>query len=120
MAKIKNPLKDNHRIIPKARGGTYTAENTVNNLNPTDHMEIHGNLRLRQEQLERLKTMMDDRKQFMNLHNKCNNQLLAYKRKTDVPQKKTISFLEKQATQVKDRLSQQDAEILALLPWQVA
>ena len=73
---------DTHRRIPKADGGIYTDENTVVEI-PTAHMQEHGTLRERDEILEKLKMLVDDREQVMKLFNKVNNQLRAYERKTD-------------------------------------
>lgn len=98
-------LVDTDRKQPKAEGGIYTDENTRVVL-PMVHMERHGNLRKREEHLDQLKTLVDDRGQVMKLKNKINNQLLAYLRHTDKPDSTMVSWLEKQRDEVSDKLKE--------------
>ena len=94
---VANPeLLDVHRPIPKAKGGMYTPDN-YEVITPVDHMREHGTYREREEFFENLKAVVDDRKQVMMLKNKANNQLLAYKRKTDHLQPSTVKWLEEQS-----------------------
>jgi len=100
-------LYDTHRHVPKMLGGTYTEENTVL-ADPVAHMADHGNLRERAEPLEILKSLVDDRTQTMKLALKINNQLLAYRRRTDHVNPETDAFLEQQLAPVEARLAQTD------------
>jgi len=105
LGKIKHPeLVDVHRPIPKAKGGTYTPDN-YEVITPVDHMKAHGNHRERDEFFENLKAVVDDRKQVMMLKNKANNQLLAYKRKTDHLQPSTVKWLEEQSKALQKELA---------------
>jgi len=105
-----DPLKDKHRKIPKAKGGTYTKENTKI-IDPVDHMKIHGNLRIREEDYEELKMYIDDREQLMKVHNKINNQILALKRRTDNLLPSTVEFLTEQITPIKKKLDNRSKDI---------
>mgnify|MGYP000259321451 CR=1 FL=1 len=100
-------LLDVHRPIPKHLGGTYTPDNVVV-LSPIEHMRIHGNLRIRNEQLERLKEMIDDRAQTIKLKNKIENQVRAYKRQTDHLSQDTLQWLLHILNEVKSKLRVQD------------
>ena len=105
LGKIKHPeLVDVHRPIPKAKGGTYTPDN-YEVITPVEHMKAHGNHRERDEFFENLKAVVDDRKQVMMLKNKSNNQLLAYKRKTDHLQPSTVKWLEEQSKALQKELA---------------
>jgi len=97
---IENPeLLDTHRFRPKADGGTYEPDNyTV--ITPLEHMRFHGNDRERAEWFENLKARVDDRRQVLMLRIKANNQLLAYKRRTDHLLPDTVEWLEEQAAQL--------------------
>lgn len=90
---------DTHRPVPKADGGTYVDGNVVLK-SPVEHMEEHGNLRLREDSLDEIKTLVDDREQFMKLFYKVNNQLLAYQRGTDNPSELTVGRLEEEVEKV--------------------
>lgn len=96
-------LIDTHRHVPKAQGGKYEGDNyTI--LEPQTHMRFHGNYREREEFFENLKAMVDDRRQVMNLFNKANNQLGAYKRKTDHLTPQTVEWLQEQSDSLKKEL----------------
>jgi hypothetical protein len=86
-------LVDAHRVLDKVDGGTLHVDN-VELLLPREHMEYHGNLRVRDEWGTRLKALMDDRSQALKLQLKINNQLLAYKRGTDDFSEETVEVLE--------------------------
>lgn len=88
-------LIDTDRVIAKAAGGIYTDENT-RVVDPVAHMERHGTLRTREEELDELKTLVDDRTQVMRLKLKVNNQLLAFERRTDRTNPETSAFLRAQ------------------------
>ena len=92
-------LFDTDRKKQKALNGIYTYENT-RALDPVTHMERHGNLRIREERLENLKAVIDDREQMMKLRNKISNQLMAYQRKTDRLNEITIRVLMEQLESV--------------------
>ena len=98
-------LVDTHRIKPKAEGGTYIDGNVVL-LDPVEHMKEHGNFRERQQDIETLKALMDDRRQVMKLKMKVQNQLLAYERNTDNINEITENWL-------KEQLKSVDAELKA-------
>jgi len=83
---------DTHRAKPKAQGGTYDPDN-YEVVDPVAHMEEHGILRLREEDHNELKALIDDREQMLKLKNKINNQLLAFKRRTDYSREETEEHL---------------------------
>ena len=87
-------LVDTHRKLHKAEGGTYDDLDNVEILTPREHMEEHGNLRIRNEWETKLKAHMDDRSQALKLQLKINNQILAYSRGTDDPNEETVERLE--------------------------
>ncbi len=103
-------LNDTDRILPKALGGDYQDENTRIVL-PRAHMLRHGTLRTREESLEHLKALFDDRVQMMKLMLKENNQLLAYQRKVDHMNPDTESFLVAHLKPIQDRLNQIDRNL---------
>lgn len=92
-------LVDTHRYQHKAQGGTYDCEN-YGVMDPVSHMRFHGTFREREEFFENLKARVDDRNQVLKLRNKANNQLLAYKRKTDHLLPETVEWLEEQSKQL--------------------
>jgi len=93
-------LFDTDRIVPKANGGTYLIDNTRVVL-PVVHMERHNILRLRTEDHDELKAIVDDRVQILKLRNKVNNQLLAAARGVDHMTGPTRGFLEAMLETVK-------------------
>lgn len=108
-------LNDTDRIQPKADGGTYVARNNVRVLTPVSHMARHGNLRERTSTLDELKSIFDDRVQMMKLLLKENNQLLAYKRRTDHPHPETAAFLEAHLEPIHKRLAEIDRALVVAL-----
>ena len=91
-----NPaLVDTHRIIPKTEGGEYTQGNFVV-LTPVAHMQEHGIYRERDETLDNIKSIVDDRRQVMKLVMKVQNQLLAYERNVDTLHEQTRGWLQSQ------------------------
>jgi len=103
-------LFDTHRAKHKKNGGIYTVQNTNLTL-PIPHMKEHGIYRVREQELEILKTMIDDRSQIMKLKNKINNQLLAYKRGTDIPQVSTVAYLTDLVKSIQSELKSRDSSI---------
>ncbi len=103
-------LFDTDRKIPKAQGGIYLVKNS-RAVDPIAHQKRHGTYRVRKAELETLKTLVDDRGQLMKLKNKINNQLLAYERKTDHPNPKTVAFLKAQLSPVSAELRNKEKEI---------
>ena len=103
-------LLDADRIIERIQGGEYTPYNT-RVVTPRAHMERHGNLRERPEWMDELKSVMDDRRQTMNLKHKMENQLLAYQRMTDEANPETIQFLKDSLEPVVKRLGRIDRKI---------
>jgi hypothetical protein len=104
-------MVDTHRIIHKKDGGKYDDKNYIIS-NPVEHMKIHGIFREREEALEKLKTVIDDREQVMKVKNKISNQLLAYERMTDVPNKRTVDWLKKELKGVVKKLHEVDSEVV--------
>jgi len=98
-----SPLLDRHRPKPKAQGGIYEPGNVII-LEPPKHMATHDNLRIREERFEILKAIMDDRQQVMKTVMKINNQMLAYKRKTDHLNPETVAWLEGEIKRLKPDL----------------
>lgn len=103
-------LYDVHRKTPRAKGGTYTKENTVVSL-PIAHMKEHGIHRERTDILDELKMIIDDRNQTMKLSMKINNQILAYQRCTDKLNQSTIAFLQETLKPVNDKVKEQTKQI---------
>lgn len=103
-------LFDVDRIVERYRGGEYVTGN-MRALTPRAHMERHGILRERNEWLEELKAMMDDRAQTMKLVMKINNQMLAYQRRTDHERPQTAEFLSQTLDATQKRLAQIDREV---------
>lgn len=103
-------LCDAHRKKMKKDGG----ECSVNNVSikyPVEHMELHDNLRIRETGLDLIKSLMDDRRQVINIRNKIQNQLLAYKRKTDHLNPITKNWLETQLKEINNELKDRDKTI---------
>lgn len=107
-------LVDTDRETPKLQGGVYDDENT-RAVDPRAHMARHGTLRERDEALEKLKSMFDDRVQTMKLQFKINNQLLAYERRVDHSNPETAAFLREQLEVVARRLSGVDKTLTKLI-----
>lgn len=103
-------LFDTHRVPHKKDGGVYNLT-TTNLAIPKAHMEEHGTLRERSSELDKIKTMCDDRRQVTKLKVKCHNQLLAYKRGTDSPNPETVGFLETLEAQAAKEVRKHDVKI---------
>ena len=100
-------LIDTHRLTPKHEGGEYIDGNVILS-EPVDHMETHGNLRERDETLNNIKMLIDDREQIRKLFQKVENQMLAYKRRTDHLSDFTLEWLKSQAIEFKKELTGRD------------
>jgi len=107
-------LIDTHRPIPKRKGGTYTDENTMVT-DPVLHMVVHGTLRILTGDMFILKQLVDEREHAIRIHLKLNNQLLAYKRKTDHLSDRTIDFLGTQAIEAKAHSDMVDKKMKSLV-----
>lgn len=103
-------LMDTDRINPKANGGIYVDENT-RIVDPIAHMIRHGNLREREEQLDKLKSMIDGREQVRKLLNSANNRILAMKRRTDFIDERTLEWLQNQVKETQSELGKIDRSI---------
>lgn len=103
-------LYDTHRQEHKKDGGIYTIENT-NLAIPVGHMKEHGTYRERSEDMDQLKSMIDDRNQIMKQKNSTNNRLLAFQRETDYPNQRTIDFLTDQLKPIQKELARHDRDI---------
>jgi hypothetical protein len=109
--KKKQELNDAHLKVSKKHGGRVTKEN-VETTEPVAHMKFHGNLRLRDEDYDELKSIIDDRDQVRKLFNKINNQILAYKRKTDKLNEVTLNWLYGQLDPLKNELKLRDKALV--------
>lgn len=85
-------LFDTHRKKPKRKNGGYVVKNTVLVL-PVEHMKEHGTYKEREPELDKLKTLIDDRNQILKIKNKISNQIRAYERGTDNPNAETLKDL---------------------------
>lgn len=103
-------LFDTDRIEPKAKGGTYTDENT-RVLEPVAHMKRHFIYRERTPELTQLKVLIDGREQIRKLMNSLNNRLLAAKRETDQMDSITETWIRNQVKEVTKQLGKQDRRI---------
>lgn len=103
-------LIDTDRVVAKAAGGTYTDENT-RVVDPVAHMERHGTLRTREEDLDELKNFVDDRTQMQRVLLKINNQLLAFLRRTDRRQPETEAFLTAQRDSLAEVVRDRDRRV---------
>jgi len=98
---------DTHRLTPKRDGGEYTKDNYIVT-DPRDHMKRHNTLRLREESLAHLKSVVDDRRQVMKLVMKINNQILAFKRQTDEDNPEILKWLEGESARIASELKARD------------
>jgi len=103
-------LQDTDRIIPKAKGGTYTKKNT-RLVDPVAHGNRHKTIKYREPKLQMLKNIIDDREQVRKLYQKINNQILAYKRRTDDLNPETLEWLEAQQAPLQALLKDRDANL---------
>lgn len=103
-------LWDTDRIVPKAKGGIYTTENT-RALDPQEHMRRHGNFRERAVELDELKNLIDAREQVRKLLNSTNNRITAMKRRTDQLDIGTVEWLEVQIDETTKQLKLIDKKI---------
>lgn len=103
-------MLDTHRKTPKARGGTYTEENTIV-ISPVDHMIEHGIYKIRDEKLNKLKTLIDAREQLRKHEYSSSNRILAMKRGTDELDTETLEFLQEQQDVCKKKSGRLDRRI---------
>lgn len=118
---INPSLYDTHRKIHKAKGGEYV-EGNVEVHTPRAHMRIHGNLKEREESMEKLKGMMDARRQMLKTRNAINNRVLAFERRTDYVDEKTIEELREQsklADKTLKRYERQVSKHLEAMPHEI-
>lgn len=108
-------LFDKDRFVPKAENGTYTEPGNTRVVDPVAHMARHNILRIREEQLEQLKSLFDDRVQIMALMLGENNRLKAYTRRVDHQHSETALFLEENLKRVRSRLDIIDAHLETLV-----
>jgi len=107
-------LLDTHRKTPRAKGGTYTDENTVIG-SPEQHMRLHNIWRDREPSLANLKALVDDRKQSMKLLMKVQNQLLAFKRGVDHPDEMTVDWLKSASSIFATEVAMRDRVLAAFM-----
>jgi septal ring factor EnvC (AmiA/AmiB activator) len=103
-------LLDTDRINPKANGGTYDIHN-YRVAHPVCRMKHHKIYKKRGKIFEELKALLDDREQIRKTYNKINNQMLAYKRKTDNLNIETLEFLKDESKKLQKILSKRDSEL---------
>lgn len=108
--KLVPSLMDTDRKVQKKDGGIYTLDNT-RLVDPVAHMERHGTLRVRDEQMDKLKTTMDGRHQVRKLLNSVTNRMLAIQRGTDNMDTSTLEWLKLQEKETRSRLAKIDREI---------
>ena len=107
---IETKLFDTDRIVPKAKGGIYTTENT-RALDPITHMERHFTYRERTPELTELKVLIDGREQIRKLMNSLNNRILAAKRNTDQMDAETESWIKEQIKVTQSQMGKTDRRI---------
>lgn len=105
---------DTDRIIPKAQGGSY-AEKNYRIAHPACHMKRHGTYRERPKLLDELKALVDDREQIMKTFHKINNQMLAYRRRTDFLNPETLEFLSIETSRLKEVLGERSRDLKKLI-----
>lgn len=110
----KTKLYDIDRKRPKAQGGTCTFSNTRSVL-PVQHMKCKGTYRKRPAELCELKTILDARRQILKVEVKVSNQLLAYKRYTDVLDQPTLDLLTTVQKQFETELGKRDRLVTKFL-----
>ena len=103
-------LYDTDRIEPKAKGGTYTDENT-RALDPVAHMKRHFIYRERTPGLTQLKVLIDGREQIRKLMNSLNNRLLAAKRGTDEMDSVTQAWIKEKVKETQSQIGKTDRRI---------
>jgi len=101
---------DTDRILPKAKGGIYSDENT-RCLEPVEHMKRHFIYRERTPELTELKVLIHGREQIRKLVNSINNRMLAAKRGTDQMDKVTETWLKLQLKESDSQLGKQGRRI---------
>jgi len=100
-------MYDTDRKKPKAKGGIYVVPNT-RCVDPVAHMKRHGTHRERDEIMDDIKSIMDDRRQVMKLGNGVNNQIMAYSRGTDTLRPDTLEWLNEQKKIYAKEMSKRD------------
>lgn len=103
-------LYDAKRKTARRKGGKLEMENVIA-VTPVANMAAYGNLRVRDVDLETLKSMVDDRTQIMRFAIKLGNQILAYKRQTDHLNNDTVDWLETHLEATKKLLGQKDRDL---------
>lgn len=103
-------LFDTDRLMPKAKGGIYTDENS-RALDPIEHMKRHFIYKERNVELTQLKILIDGREQIRKLSNSLGNRLLAAKRQTDQMDSETEKWIRLQLKETAKQLGKQDRRI---------
>lgn len=105
---------DTDRKTEKFKGGVYSNENT-RVVTPVAHLKRHGNFRKRDEELEKLKQLVDAKEQLLKLRNKVDNQLLAYKRQTDKLDQEIADTLNQQSKDVEKQVGRYERKIAKMV-----
>ena len=103
-------LYDTDRIEPKAKGGTYTDDNS-RALNPVEHMKRHFIYRERTPEMTELKNLIDSKIQISKLTYSLSNRTLAAKRETDQIDEITQKWINEKLKEVKSQLGKTDRRI---------
>jgi len=101
---------DGHRIVPKRNNGAIELKN-IEALKPVTNMKVTGNYRERKEQINKLKSKVDDRESIIKAVLQDQNRLMAYKRSTDILDEMTLEFLEHRVYESKEILKKKDKQV---------
>jgi len=107
---IDTTLIDTDRLISKRNGGTYHEANT-RVVDPVAHMERHGNLRDRPDELKALKIIIDSRNQIMKTYLGRCNQIKAIRRHVDDYSPESVAVIERVRDIVKLELDSLDKQL---------
>lgn len=107
-------LVDVHRKRARKDGGRYVEGNVVV-IDPVEHLKEHGNHREREEFIEKLKTLVDDRYQMVKYKVKLSNQLDANKRRTDTLLPESIEFYEQRLKEANSHIAKKTKAIEKLI-----
>jgi len=103
--------KDRH--IPRMDGGTYDPDN-VTERSPLAHAEIEGRIRTRDEELEEIKTMMDNRRKLIQVRNGFFNKMFAWRKGLD-HENETMEFLEEDLKRYDKKIGQYGRQVEKLI-----
>jgi len=103
--------RDKHRVVPGSKGGTYSEENVVY-MEPVEHLKHHDSWRDRTEELDHLKSLVDDRNQILKLVVSLENRIDAFKkRRTDHLNPETLAYYEAHLEPHRNRLNKLSQQV---------